>query len=195
MRLRDAISLPDGRILRGRFDSLTILFHWTTVLAVLFLLLSGWSFDDLHHTPYYPPLVMVHRSLGLVVWGLTLTRFLWRHSLATFPRFPADLPTIVRWAAKGSEYALYGLLIVQPLTGLGHTLFTGKPFALFGVAIAPLAPHLPAVNEVFDTLHTLGGYGLAGLAGGHALAALFHHVVRKDDVLEAMLPWARRKRA
>jgi superoxide oxidase len=188
MRLREAITLADGRLSRGRFDSLTIAMHWLTVLVVLFLLASGWSFDDLHGTPLRAPLVMVHRSLGRALWGLTMLRFLWRQSFAPFPPFPVDLPGIVRWAAKGSEYALYALLFLQPLTGLIHTLAIGHPFALFGVAMGPFNPRWPAVNALSDTLHTAGGYGLAALAGSHALAALFHHFLRRDDVLKAMLP-------
>jgi cytochrome b561 len=38
------------------------------------------------------------------------------------------------------------------------------------------------------TLHTWLGDAILWLAGIHALAALYHHVVLKDDVLAAMLP-------
>jgi superoxide oxidase len=194
MRLRQTTIAADGRLSRGRFDALTILIHWTTVLAVLFLLASGWLFDALEGTPFHAPLLMVHRSVGVALWCLTALRFLWRQSLATFPPFRSDLPDIVRWAATGSEFGLYLLLALQPLTGLGRTLATGHPFVLFGTMLGPFTPRLPAVFNLFDSLHAAGGYGLAGLAGLHALAALFHHLVRRDDVLEAMLPWVKRKR-
>jgi hypothetical protein len=33
-----------------------------------------------------------------------------------------------------------------------------------------------------------------GLIGVHALAALYHHYIRRDDVMRKMLPFRRRKR-
>jgi cytochrome b561 len=40
--------------------------------------------------------------------------------------------------------------------------------------------------------HELVAYLLVALVALHALAALFHHFVRRDNVLNAMLPGRRR---
>ena len=45
----------------------------------------------------------------------------------------------------------------------------------------PLAAQLSSV-------HVFLGYALLALIGLHAAAALFHHFIRRDDVLNAMLP-------
>ena len=195
MRVREAIVLPDGRIARGRFDILTIFVHWLTVAAVLFLLASGWGFALVEGTVVFKPLLMLHRSTGVALWGLTLLRFLWRRSFATFPPFPANLSKLMELAAKASEYALYLLLVLQPLTGIADTLLRGRPFDLFGHTIPALLPRLVDIAGGFHELHEWGAWALAGLAGTHALAALFHHTVLRDDVLEAMLPLARRRAA
>lgn len=193
MRIRAAKVLPDGRLVRGRFDALTILVHWLTVAAVLFLFASGWGFDLVEGTVLFKPLLMLHRSTGAALWALTLLRFLWRKSFATFPPFPANLSRLMELAAKASEYGLYLLLMLQPLTGLADTLLRGRPFDLLGYSVPALLPRLLDIAGRFHELHEWGAWGLAGLAGTHALAALFHHAVLRDDVLEAMLPLARRR--
>jgi cytochrome b561 len=94
-------------------------------------------------------------------------------------------------AAKGSEYALYALLLAQPILGLLQTnargdrvdlFFLGQLPALIGQD-RPLAWQLLAVHEIV-------GFLLLGLIALHISAALFHHFWRRDDTLAAMLPSA-----
>lgn len=192
MRVRDPIILPGGRVSRGRFDALTRLLHWTTLALVLFQFASGWSFDFAEGTPYFAPLLLLHRSSGAAVWAITALRWIWRASFARFPPFPAGLPHLMELAAKTSERALYLLLLCEPLTGLADTLMRGRPFDLLLWSVPALLPRDLAAAELLHLLHIWGAFALAGLAGLHALAALFHHVILKDDVMEAMLPWAAR---
>jgi cytochrome b561 len=87
-----------------------------------------------------------------------------------------------------SEYGLYALLIGQPATGLLTTLFGGRPFALYFWELPPLMPRDVTLQAAFHFSHELGAWALAGLAVGHAAAALFHHFVLRDDVLESIAP-------
>jgi superoxide oxidase len=65
---------------------------------------------------------------------------------------------------------------------------SGKPIPFFGLELpALLGPDKALagdIKEVHETVAVLG-YWLIGL---HAAAALFHHYVRRDDVLRRMLP-------
>jgi cytochrome b561 len=45
-----------------------------------------------------------------------------------------------------------------------------------------------AIASQIDEIHEFAAYVLIGLAVFHPMAALWHHVVRKDDVLKHMLP-------
>jgi len=195
MRILEPVTLPDGRISRGAFDGVTMLAHWTTVLLVLLLLLSGFSIGAVEGTSFLPPLLALHRSMGVAVGSITALRLLWRATFARFPQFPAGLPRVMELAAKTSEYALYALLLLQPSTGFLATLLRGRPFDLFGLTVPALLPRLLNVSEQVGELHEWGALVLAAVAGLHGLAALFHHFVLRDDVLEAMLPMARRPAA
>ena len=45
-----------------------------------------------------------------------------------------------------------------------------------------------ALRATFHLTHELGAWTLGTLAAGHAAAALIHHFVLRDDVLECMEP-------
>ena len=193
MRTAKSVELPDGRIVRGTFDSVTIVLHWTTALLVLIQLASGWAMAEFGALATFPGLLALHRSLGVALWTVTLGRILWRRSFARFPDFPPDMRRISKWAARAAEYLLYALLLAQPLTGALYTLLRGRSFGLFGMTVAPLLARNTDLSEQFHRLHIIGAYVFASVVACHALAALLHHFVRRDDVLEAMAPIFRRK--
>jgi hypothetical protein len=60
-----------------------------------------------------------HRSIGTLTWIVVATRLVWRHGFAYLPPFPASMPKLQQRIAKFNEYALYTLLLAQPLSGLG----------------------------------------------------------------------------
>ena len=90
--------------------------------------------------------------------------------------------------AKLAHLALYGLMIGLPLLGWLTLSAAGKPIPFFGLELpALLSPDKNLagdIKEIHETVAELG-YWLIGL---HAAAALFHHYVRRDDVLRRMLP-------
>src|SRR5580700_8457640 len=64
-------------------------------------------------------LLQLHRSIGILIWCITVVR-LGRRLLgaAYVPPLPSDLPTLQRLAARLTHYALYTLLILQPILGI-----------------------------------------------------------------------------
>jgi cytochrome b len=46
-----------------------------------------------------------------------------------------------------------------------------------------------ALTLLFHQIHAVSAWLLLGLVGLHVLAALFHRLVLKDEVLQSMLPW------
>lgn len=193
MRTAKSLKLQDGRIVRGTFDPVTIALHWATALLVLFQIASGWAMAELGALATFPGLLAFHRSIGITIWAITFGRVLWRRRFASFPPFRADMRRVSKWAAQATEYLLYVLLFVQPLTGALYTLLRGRPFGLFGIAVPPLLARNTDLSELFHKLHICGAYAFASVVAGHALAGLLHHFVRRDDVLEAMAPVFRRR--
>ena len=176
---------------RGRFDAATIFLHWLTVLLFLPLIASALL---LHYGDGFDrrALLDIHRGAGAILWCVMFGRLLWRSSFAHLPPFPSTMTTIHRWVVKASEYALYALVLLQPITGLLMTLLLGKPFTLVIWQVPALFPRNYELAQLVHQIHEPVGYALFCLIGLHGSAALFHHYVLRDDILEAMLPVARR---
>jgi superoxide oxidase len=175
---------------RPSFDGLTIRLHWATVLLVLALFASAGlhAFAEVRQSDFTPVLLQIHRSFGVTIWVVTALRLAWRLTNASLPPFPTQMTKLHRATVKLSEYGLYALLLVQPATGLLTTLLSGRPFALFFWRFSPFMPRDEMLWAAFHLSHELGAWALAALAVSHAAAALFHHFVLRDDVLECMAP-------
>jgi cytochrome b561 len=96
-----------------------------------------------------------------------------------------------QWGARFSEWALYGLLLAQPLTGMAATILGGRPFNVFGLEVPSLLPPNTAWSATFQGLHSVGAYALASLVLVHAVAAILHRVIANDGVLDSILPLRR----
>jgi cytochrome b561 len=138
--------------------------------------------------PKYLTLVSIHKPLGIAILLLALVRLAVRLRYGT-PSLPAQLPKPMKVAAKLSHYAFYVLMIGMPLLGWGMLSAASYPVVLFRGA------HLPAILPQNDDLHTLlwnAHFYLAfvffALILLHVAAALFHALVRRDGVFDAMAP-------
>ena len=172
---------------RGRFDAVTITLHWLTLtlfvplISSVLLLGSGSGLDA-------SLLLDIHRGTGATLFAVTLGRLCWRQWFARLPPFPEKMWRVHRGITTGSEYALYALLLAQPLTGLAMTVFRGRPFNLIAWQVPALIARDKELAAWFHGVHQTSAYLLLALIGGHATAALIHHFVLKDDILTAMLP-------
>lgn len=180
---------------RAPFDFVTITLHWLTVTLIAFQAASGLTLEFAEGTVPTHPLLDFHRSAGTVVWSVALVRIIWRWTFAKFPPFPDWMSGAQKWIANKTEYVLYGMLLLQPLTGLATTLALGKPFLLFFWTVPALVHRDLDLWETLLSVHRIGAYCLFAAVGGHAGMALLHHYVFRDEVLERMAPWVRRKRS
>lgn len=170
------------------YDGMLRSIHWATLVLVAGAFTAVWIADPALVGPYTRQVVQVHRSLGLTVAALTLFRLVWRWR-ARIPPLPGDLPIIQKLAARATEGLIYVLLLAQPLVGLLYTNAYGVRVNLFLLGELPAAIGRDrALAAQLGEVHFLLGYALLGLIGLHAAAALFHHFIRRDDVLNAMLP-------
>ena len=175
----------------NRYSAVAQALHWATAILVVaaFIFGPGGSEERVYATARDAER-QLHETLGLCVLVLTIIRLLWR-SFDTQP----DPPELARWmdlAAQAVRVALYLLLLVLPLTAIAGAWLEGHPLTLLaGLRIASPFPPSPPLHEAGTTiaiLHTWLGDAILWVAGFHALAALYHHWVLRDGVLQAMLP-------
>jgi cytochrome b561 len=184
-----------GNSKRGIFDLTTRLMHWLTAALMLSVFALAFSIDLATSHASHTAFLQLHRSVGLTVWIVTLFRLAWRR-FAKYPEWPSDMSQTMRAAAVASEYALYALLLAQPIVGILQTNANGDHVNLFFIGQLPalIEKNRPLAHELLS-VHKALGFSLLGLIALHVSAALFHHFWRRDDTLTAMLPAAAAWRA
>lgn len=166
--------------------------HWTTLLLIAGVYMAVWASHVVGTKEQSALLVQLHRSMGLTILALTLFRLAWRWN-ARIPPLPAELPPFQKFAARATEYVLYVLLLLQPALGLLNTNARGRrvDFYFLGELPPVIGPDKVLAKQAMAA-HEFVAYLLVALVALHAAAALFHHFVRRDNVLKAMLPGLRR---
>jgi len=168
-------------------------FHWA--IAALLLLQIPLAFF-MQGQPLGPDKLAnyaTHKSVGLLVFTVTALRLAWRLTHPA-PALPAGTPGWQRFVARLTQLLLYALMFLMPVTGLLRSQAANFPVSFFGLFTLPT---VVPVNEAFSTgmsaAHEMQGNILLVLISAHAMAALYHHVVRRDGVLRSMLPLAGRR--
>lgn len=168
-----------------RYDRLSKLLHWTTLGFIIALFVTIKLRESAQDEAYATMLLTTHRSLGVLLWWVTVVRFAWRFTGAYAPPLPRTVGPLQRMASSAMHVALYVLLFVQPLTGLIQSLLKGKAFALLGGTVPVLVARNRDWQHVFHAIHDTGGNLFLVLIGLHAVAGLLHGV-RRDGVLGSM---------
>lgn len=185
LRKEDAMSLKNDD---SRYGALSIGLHW----LMLLLLVAVYATIELREA--FPKgsdprelLKTWHFMLGLTVFGLVWLRLAARFLGGSPTIAPPPSPWETRLAGA-MHLALYALMIGLPLMGWLMLSAAGKPIPFFGMELPALTGENRALSlelkEVHEALAT-AGYILVGL---HALAALYHHYLRRDNTLLRMLP-------
>jgi cytochrome b561 len=182
----------DGNPEQRVFDPVSRFLHWLTVFLVATTFVLAFSIDSFSSEEAV--LLQLHRSCGVAVWAVTLGRLVWRQ-FARFPNWPADMPQAMRFAAHWSEYAMYTLLLIQPILGILQTNARGGRVNLFFIGQLPaIMGRDNSFGKQLMAVHRSVGLVLLSLIVIHASAALYHHFWRRDDTLKAMLPQVMRRR-
>ncbi|UVC06860.1 cytochrome b/b6 domain-containing protein [Rhizobium sp. TH2] len=156
--------------MRDRYTNLQIALHWAIVLMIPIQYLTGGSIDRTHHAVHMgiEPSAWdilqhkVHNYCGMAIGALMALRLIVRlRSERT--AFPSDVMGVV---ALALHWAFYAAIICQAALGLVASYLTFR--------VAPL--------------HVAGAWIILGMVALHVAAAFWHALVKRDDVLERMLP-------
>jgi cytochrome b561 len=169
-----------------RYDAVSRFFHWTMAGLILVVFAMGLLVDTLPRSAE-AAFVNVHMVLGVLILALYAGRlgWRWRH------KPPAADPSLGRFVdvtSRLGHVGLYALMIAVPLIGVALIFFRGRGIDFYAFQIpSPIAANR-AVSRPMKEVHEFAAYALVGLAALHAAAALWHHWVRRDNVLRRMLP-------
>jgi cytochrome b561 len=127
-----------------------------------------------------------HKTLGLIILLLVILRLAYRLTQGA-PRPDPTVPAALTGIGHLVHWSLYLLLIGVPIGGyLGISY--GNYLDVFGIHLPALTPENKEMSEEIFELHELGAQILFGLVLLHVGGALYHKVIRKDRLVERMLP-------
>jgi cytochrome b561 len=177
---------------RLRYGAPAQFFHWLTVglVATAYLISPGGSEQRVYSSASDLTRHM-HETTGILIFAIVLARILWR-TIDAAPEAPPMEPWM-KYSAKLAHVALYALLIALPSTAIVGAWLEGHPLTLLGAGnFGPMLPQAHDVGQTVSYVHTILGNVIVWVAGLHAVAALFHHFILRDNVLTSMLPdWRR----
>ena len=170
-------------------------FHWWTLVLVaiqvplgLYMAYRGNTlgiFDGLTNNLYSS-----HKLIGITIFVVVLARLLYRLTHGA----PADEPTLEWWQKAGSHlnhWSLYALLLLVPIGGyIGISQYPALD--IFGIALPGIVTANQEAASTTFMLHFWGAMLLVAMIAVHFAAAMFHYLIRKDNVLTRMLPSLRR---
>ncbi|MGX5733085.1 cytochrome b [Bosea thiooxidans] len=168
------------------YDAGARLIHWSmaTLIALAFVL--GLTIDAFPSS-WKQAAIEAHKAIGLALILLLAARLAWR--LAHRPPPLEQASPLMTAAAHLGHAALYVLMLVAPVIGVAYAIKRGQGLDLGLFSLPPLtAPAPRAETRPLREWHEWAAYALIALAGLHALAALWHHAVKKDGTLRRMLP-------
>jgi cytochrome b561 len=172
-------------VLVSRYHPLLVALHWLLAALIIVMLCAG--FLLLAPMPNIDPrkigILLVHMSLGILILGLTVIRFLVRLATAK----PADATTgyaALDRTARFVHHGFYLLVVLMAGSGLATAILAGLNRSVF----QKTGEALPATFDAYPTFaaHFYLALILAGLIVLHVAAALYHQFARGDQLLRRM---------
>jgi cytochrome b561 len=164
--------------------------HWLIVLLLIAQFIFAWTMPHIGRNTPVTTLISLHFTFGIIILAVAVVRLLWRLTHAEPP--PEDgVPPWQTSTARIVHWLLYLLIFVVPILGWINASWRGMPIVMFGLTLPQLIATRAAGWQWTGDVHgLLANYAMLGLVGLHVLAALYHHFVRRDGVLQRMLPGA-----
>ena len=159
----------------GGYARVSIILHWFSAAALLFLFLLH---DD--------PVVAVHIGFGFVLGPVLVARIMWRLSRG-FPRV-ADQGRTLNVASRLIKLCLLASVLVLVVTGFLLIPFSAEPLRVFFLPPLeiPLQPR-PRAAQIVGTIHAWTAYILVILVALHIADGLKSFLIDESSILRRML--------
>ncbi|KMO21163.1 cytochrome b [Methylobacterium indicum] len=176
-----------ARVEQPRYTAVAQALHWFTALLVLAVLPLAWVATSLPASPTKGFVFQLHKSVGITIFAIVALRILWR-AWHPAPR-EAFVPPALALLGRINHWLLYLVFLLMPLSGFVLSAAAGNTTQYFFLfPIPPFMEKNKAVADLADQIHLAGQYAVYLLVSLHVLATAWHLIVRRDALLDRMLP-------
>lgn len=170
----------------------TMIMHWMVAILMIWLIGIGIYMSENHVYPLYD----LHKSVGVIAFGLILARVVWRLKEG----FPTPVSQYKKHEIMLSKVVHWTLLIgtiLMPISGMVMSGAGGHGISVFGFELFAANPDPMNAHKVLPFNESLAkaGNAMHGTIAWvmviaivlHVAGALKHHLVDKDRTLLRML--------
>ena len=181
----------NGKMLRNTesdYAPVAVVLHWLTAIVIIGLFILGlWMVDLDYYNKWYKLAPDIHRSIGVLLAITVLLRL----ALNLLSPTPKPEPNIKPWEhvlARSMHGVLYLFIFAIAMTGYLISTADGRSVDVFGWFSVPATiTGMENQEDLAGKLHYYFAVTILVLAGLHALAALKHHFIDRDNTLKRML--------
>ncbi|HAT8518351.1 MULTISPECIES: cytochrome b [Vibrio] len=160
--------------------------HWFSALTVVGMFGSGlWMVDLSYYSEWYKTAPHWHKSIGIMLAAITIFRFIWK-AFTKQPKTEGKKPEVL--LAKVAHLSIYLLLAALFVSGYLISTSDGRGIDIFNWFTLPGAGEIFSnQSDIAGRIHLYAAVSLIALSVLHALAAIKHHYIDKDNTLNKMI--------
>ena len=166
-----------------KYPKSMIFYHSLLAVLMVATLVLGWVMDRENGLMFF------HKSVGALVLFFGVLRIINRvRNMGNIP------PSVNHGALHLVEKSVHGLLmlmmLVLPIVGWLVSNAKGYPVSVFRLFNLPdLIGKNEALSETLGEMHEAGATVFFLVLIAHVVAAVYHKVKTKEDVISRILPW------
>ena len=168
------------------YNPVVKMIHWLSAIVIVGMFAAGlWMVDLSYYSEWYRTVPHWHKSVGLLLAGLTLFRWFIRGVTAS----PAlEGKPFEKIAAKMAHTFMYIVLVVLFVSGYLISTEDGRAIDVFNWFSVPgVGALFEGQADLSGEIHFYAAWTLIVMSTLHALAALKHHFIDKDNTLRKMI--------
>ncbi len=166
-----------------RRDYVAMILHWVVAIMTTCQFLLIVFPNTLRHS------VAIHKTMGMTLGVVVVLAVVWRLMRGWSDGDQRIEPPWMRIVTKAAHCLIYALLIGIPLLGWAYCDAMMTSLEFYGLPVPVVVDYDRSLAITLLWWKTVLAYGMLALLFGHAIMAIvYHHVIRRDDVLRSMLP-------
>ncbi len=173
---------------KNAYGTVSKINHWLSAIIVIALYFVGrWMVDLDYYNSWYVDAPNLHKSFGVLVALITSFRFLWK-KLTPSPAPNPNHSINIQRLSTSAHYLMYLCLSVIFISGYLISTADGRAIQVFNLISIPALPtSITNQTEISGIIHEYATDLLMLTIVLHALAALKHHFIDKDNTLIRIL--------
>lgn len=171
-----------------RFGIVSMVLHWSVAIVVYGMFALGlWMVTLSYYDGWYHQAPEIHKSIGILLMMGLVIRLIWR-AVSPPPPPLKSYSRMTKITAVVAHALLYLILFAILISGYLISTADGKPISVFGWFDVPATLSDAGVQaDLAGQVHLWLAWSVVILSALHALAAIKHHFIDKDDTLRRML--------